>query len=95
MPVSGSSYNTIYNCTAPDGTVESENVAVCKPGVMLPMSRTVKNVLVIGDSLSIGYVPPLAAALKDIALVQHAPADTGDGGAEVRGGGGRNTPTGG
>lgn len=43
-----------------------------------------KNVLVIGDSLSIGYTPYLNAALSaaGIALVQHAPWDVSDGGAE-------------
>jgi acyl-CoA thioesterase-1 len=46
------------------------------------MDATRKNVLIIGDSLSIGYTPPVAALLADIALVQHAPWDTQDGGAE-------------
>lgn len=80
---SGSSYNAVYDCTKADGTVVSTDDAVCKPGVTRPMSPTLKNVLVIGDSLSIGYTPHLAAALADVADVQHAPADTADGGAEV------------
>jgi len=58
------------------------NLAVCKPGPPLPMSNKLKNVLWIGDSLSIGMTPHLAESLKDIALVQHAPWDTSDGGAE-------------
>jgi len=37
---------------------------------------------VIGDSLSIGYTPPLAANLSDVAQVVHAPWDFSDGGAE-------------
>ena len=45
-------------------------------------SSTKKNVLIIGDSLSIGYTPAVAANLSDIALVQHAPWDSRDGGAE-------------
>lgn len=45
-------------------------------------SSAKKNVLIIGDSLSIGYTPVVAANLSDIALVQHAPWDTRDGGAE-------------
>lgn len=57
-------------------------VSVCKPGPALPYSKTLKNVLVIGDSLSIGYTPLVAANLSDIALVQHAPWDVSDGGAE-------------
>lgn len=77
-----SSFNTVYNCTAPDGTVVGLDRGVCKPGVMLPLDAVKKNVIVIGDSLSIGYLPSLRAALADIALVQHAPADTSDGGAE-------------
>ena len=55
---------------------------MCKPGPALPYSTIKKNVLVIGDSLSIGYTPLLAANLSDVALVQHAPWDVSDGGAE-------------
>ena len=78
----GTSYTSVYNCTTPGGVVVGEDVGVCKPGALLPPSTTKKNVLYIGDSLSIGLTPPLAAALADIALLQHAPADTTDGGAE-------------
>lgn len=53
----------------------------CKPGAPLPPSTTLFNVLVIGDSISLGYTPALAAALSDIALVQHAPYSS-DGGSE-------------
>ena len=79
---SGTGVTEVYNCTTPSGSVARQNVGVCKPGVMLPLSTTLKNVLVIGDSLSIGYLPPLRSQLADIALVQHAPADVSDGGAE-------------
>ena len=48
----------------------------------MPLDQSRKNVIVIGDSLSIGYLPSLRDSLADIALVQHAPADTSDGGAE-------------
>ncbi len=54
---------------------------VCKPGPPLAASTTLKNVLVIGDSVSLGYTPVVAALLEDVALVQHAPWG-GDGGAE-------------
>ena len=54
---------------------------VCKPGAPLPMSKTLKNILVIGDSVSLGYTPSIASILADTALVQHAPWG-GDGGAE-------------
>lgn len=56
--------------------------AVCKPGPPLEFSTTLKNVLIIGDSVSIMYTEPyLIDALADVALVQHAPWG-GDGGAE-------------
>lgn len=45
------------------------------------MSDTLKNILVIGDSVSLGYTPAVATLLADVALVQHAPWG-GDGGAE-------------
>ena len=45
------------------------------------MSSTLKNVVIIGDSVSIGYTPIVAKALAPVALVQHAPWG-GDGGAE-------------
>jgi hypothetical protein len=74
-------YGAVYNCTAPGGASTGLAISVCKGGPMLPMSTTKKNVLWIGDSLSIGMMPHVAANLSDIALVQHAPAG-GDGGAE-------------
>jgi hypothetical protein len=40
-----------------------------------------KNVIILGDSVSIGYTPHVAAHLSDKALVQHSPWG-GDGGAE-------------
>jgi hypothetical protein len=79
--VSGTGYSQIYNCTsqnAPTITARS----VCKPGPHLPFSTTQKNVLIIGDSVSIGYTPYVAEALSSVALVQHAPWDVSDGGAE-------------
>ena len=46
------------------------------------MSNTLQNVIWIGDSLSIGMTPVLAANLSARALVQHSPWDVHDGGAE-------------
>lgn len=46
-----------------------------------PPSTTLPNVLVIGDSVSIGYVGVVANELKDVAKVQHGPWDVSDGGA--------------
>ena len=54
---------------------------VCKTGGPLPFSTTLKNVIILGDSVSIGYEPFVAAMMKDVALVQHSPWG-GDGGAE-------------
>ena len=55
---------------------------VCKPGAPLPFAKTLPNVLIIGDSVSIGYTPKVAAHMAAIALVQHSPWDVMDGGAE-------------
>ena len=78
--VGGSGYGTVYDCTGASPPTQSK--CPCKPGQPLPPSTTLKNVLIIGDSLTIGYTPSVAAALADVALVQHAPWDTSDGGAE-------------
>jgi len=56
-------------------------VAVCKYGPPLPPNNTLKNVLIIGDSVSIGYTHVVASIMQSEALVQHAPWG-GDGGAE-------------
>jgi len=48
----------------------------------MPLDPSRKNVVVIGDSLTIGYTPIVARLLNDIALVQHVPWDVSDGGAE-------------
>lgn len=78
--ISGTGYSTVYECTGANPQTTSK--CPCKPGMPNPPSTTLKNVLVIGDSLSIGFTPPVAANLSDIALVQHAPWDISDGGAE-------------
>lgn len=61
---------------------ESIGLSVCKPGAALPFSNTLPNVLIIGDSVSIGYTPNVTAAMSQLALVQHSPYDVRDGGAE-------------
>jgi hypothetical protein len=53
----------------------------CKAGPLERMSKTKKNCLVIGDSVSLGYTPFLAKALADVCVVHHGPSG-GDGGAE-------------
>ena len=45
----------------------------CKAGAPLPLSTTLKNVLVMGDSVSMGYTPWVQKALGvDKVLVQHS-----------------------
>ena len=55
--------------------------SICKPGPDHAPDTRRKNVLIIGDSVSIGYTPHVATALEELAFVQHAPSG-GDGGAE-------------
>ena len=53
-----------------------------KAGAALPLSTSLPNVLIIGDSVSIGYTPLVTKAMAKVALVQHSPYDVRDGGAE-------------
>jgi hypothetical protein len=81
---SGADWRVVSACvptTAEHDGANTTGWAVCKQGPPLPMSTTLKNVLVLGDSVSIGYTPFVNKALSDIALVQHSPWG-GDGGAE-------------
>ena len=65
------------------GPVLPGNTFCCKMGPGLPASTTMPNVLVIGDSVSIGYVGGVAKILggSGVAQVQHGPWDVSDGGA--------------
>eukprot|EP00040_Diaphanoeca_grandis_P005963 m.35340 g.35340 ORF g.35340 m.35340 type:complete len:376 (-) comp17117_c0_seq1:56-1183(-) len=88
IPHGWPSWGAVTTCTTPtkSKTVDPPALGVtgkcvCKPGAPLPMSTTLKNVLIIGDSVSLGYTPSVAEILGDVALVQHAPWG-GDGGAE-------------
>ena len=49
------------------------------------MDESRKNVIIIGDSVSIGYTPLVAESLEDIAQVVHSPWDYHDGGASDAG----------
>jgi hypothetical protein len=62
-------------------TADSVGAEVCKTGPPTPYSKTLKNVLVVGDSVSIGYTPFVASVMAPTAFVQHSPWG-GDGGAE-------------
>jgi hypothetical protein len=80
----GSGYSEVFTCVAaaPGGPANVTSKCPCKPGPALPPSSTLKNVLIIGDSLSIGYTPYVQAALEGIVQTFHAPWDVTDGGAE-------------
>ena len=71
----------LTKCMKGGAEVEA-GLSVCKPGAPNPMSTTLPNVLIIGDSVSIGYTPHVTAHMAKVALVQHSPFDVGDGGAE-------------
>eukprot|EP01060_Flectonema_neradi_P010185 TRINITY_DN17301_c1_g1_i2.p1 TRINITY_DN17301_c1_g1~~TRINITY_DN17301_c1_g1_i2.p1 ORF type:complete len:322 (+),score=53.02 TRINITY_DN17301_c1_g1_i2:44-967(+) len=76
----GTGFRQVSDCFK-DGKNLTMADSVCKPGPQLEPSQTLKNVVVLGDSVSIGYTPVLAQHISDIALVQHTPWG-GDGGAE-------------
>ena len=61
---------------------ETVGLSVCKAGAALPLSKEVPNVLIMGDSVSIGYTPYVTKYMSKIAMVQHSPYDISDGGAE-------------
>jgi acyl-CoA thioesterase-1 len=62
-------------------TGDVQGKCVCKYGPPEPVDPTRKNVLIVGDSVSIGYTPTVAKLMANDTLVQHAPWG-GDGGAE-------------
>lgn len=72
-------YSTTCTGAASNETV---GLSVCKSGAALPLSKTIPNVLILGDSVSIGYTPYVVQYMSNIAMVQHSPYDTRDGGAE-------------
>jgi acyl-CoA thioesterase-1 len=76
-----SDLHSVYKCVTPSGLDFGQSSCSCKPGPPLPPSTTLKNVLILGDSISLGYTPAVQAGLADVALVQHGPW-SGDGGAE-------------
>ena len=78
---SGWSVTTTCKPVQPTSAPETAGYQVCKTGAPLHFSKTLKNVIIMGDSVSIGYAPKVQNALSDIALVQHSPWG-GDGGAE-------------
>jgi hypothetical protein len=74
-------FHGVYACVGSGNVSWGRSRCACKPGAPLPPQPNLKNVLIIGDSISIMYTPSVAAALADVAQVQHAPWSS-DGGAE-------------
>lgn len=74
-------WGVVTTCQSTKKQPPVPGVCVCKPGAALPFSTTKKNIIIIGDSVSIGYTPHVAELMESVALVQHAPWG-GDGGAE-------------
>ena len=66
------------NCVR-EGAANVTGRQVCKQGAPLPLSTSLPNVLVVGDSVSIGYTPLLTQYMALTASVQHSPWG-GDGG---------------
>lgn len=70
----------LTSCVSAQG-IET-GISVCKPGPVTPPSTTVPNVLIMGDSVSIGYTPYVSKVLANKYQVSHTPYDVIDGGAE-------------
>ena len=78
MKCVGKDKTVVFDDPDPDAGLAAQ---VCKTGANQPFSKVLKNVVIMGDSVSIGYAPKVQIALADVALVQHSPWG-GDGGAE-------------
>lgn len=66
---SGSGFRVVTTCVAANGTANPPGAngggqEVCKTGGPLPFSTTKKNVIIMGDSVSIGYCQSLANSLS-------------------------------
>ena len=71
----GSGWSVTTTCVAANGTAtppgaDGGGQEVCKTGGPLTFSTTKKNVIILGDSVSIGYEPFVAEMMADVALVQ-------------------------
>eukprot|EP00051_Salpingoeca_urceolata_P023092 m.387898 g.387898 ORF g.387898 m.387898 type:complete len:336 (-) comp20066_c18_seq4:26-1033(-) len=86
---SGANWSVVTTCEPTAASVRtgnSKNVSVlgnevCKQGAPIPLSTSQPNILIVGDSVSIGYTPFVAEIMQSEAFVQHSPWG-GDGGAE-------------
>ncbi len=71
-------------CEPSGGGANLTALHVCTPGAALPPSASdLPSVITIGDSVSEGYQPPLAAILNTTAFVQHSPHSDGGGADDV------------
>jgi len=79
----GSGWAVKTTCVDTSGRGRRDEIGkqVCKQGPPLALDSKRKNIVILGDSVSIGYTPYVAEQLSDVALVQHSPWG-GDGGAE-------------
>ena len=75
------------DCVPDNGGANETGMMVCTPGAKLPPSSSkLPSVIVIGDSVSEGIEPVLAANLSDVAFVQHSPWSGGGGADDVNNG---------
>jgi len=69
----------LTTCTAMSGN--KTGLSVCKTGPITPPSTILPNVMIMGDSVSLGYTPHVSSGLATKGQVVHTP-NGGDGGAE-------------
>ena len=62
---------------------EPDHSLCCKMGPANPMSNTLPNCIILGDSVLIGYTARVTESLAGVCAVQHAPWDVSDGGGRV------------
>lgn len=75
LPTSNDLASSIQSSDTTATFPPSPTASCCMPGPELPPSTTLPNCLVIGDSVSIGYVGTATQNISDIALLQHGPWD--------------------
>lgn len=64
--------NNGYGCKMPI-VGQSSGSYCCAPGPLLNASNTLPNVMILGDSVSIGFTSHVVANLSKQAMVQHSP----------------------
>ena len=64
--------NNGYGCSMPI-IGQSSGTYCCAPGPLLNASSTLPNVMILGDSVSIGFTSHVVANLSKQAFVQHSP----------------------